>query len=64
MFLDGTDVVRPTAQLQKDKDDPKQGSTYGPCRLLDFELEMAFFVGGPENAPGTQISMEEAEDRM
>jgi hypothetical protein len=41
----GTDVVRPCGQLQKNKDDPKEGSTYGPCRLMDFELEMAFFVG-------------------
>ena len=64
VFVDGTDVVRPEGQLQKDKDDPKKGSTYGPCGLLDFELEVAFFVGGAENAPGTQISMEEAEDRI
>ena len=41
----GTDVVRPSGQLQKDKENPKAGSVYGPCRLLDFELEMAFFVG-------------------
>ena len=64
IYLDGTDVVRPTGQLQKNKDDPTEGSTYGPCKLLDFELEMAFFVGGEENAPGTQITMEEAEDRI
>ena len=41
----GTEVVRPSGQLQKNKENPKEGSTYGPCRLLDFELEMAFFVG-------------------
>lgn len=25
----------------------KKGSVYGPCRLLDYELEVAAFVGGP-----------------
>jgi fumarylacetoacetase len=64
VYLDGTDVVRPTGQLQVDPVDATQGSKYDACKLLDFELEMAFFVGGPENAPGTQISMAEAEDRI
>ena len=44
-----TDVRRPCGQLQADAADPVKGSTYGPCRFMDFELEMAFFVGGKEN---------------
>lgn len=64
VYLSGTPVIRPRGQLQKDKTDPKQGSTYGPCRLLDFELEMAFFVGGSPSKPGQPISMEQAEDRI
>lgn len=64
VVISGTDVVRPSGQLQKNKENPKEGSTYGPCRLLDFELEMAFFVGGPENPLGNPISMENAEDRI
>ena len=36
-----------------------------PCpQLLDFELEMAFFCGGPASAPGASISMADAEDRI
>lgn len=31
---------------------------------MDFELEMAFFVGGSANPLGAPISMEQAEDRI
>ena len=37
---------------------------FGPCRLMDFELEMAFFVGGPANELGTPIKISEAEDHI
>jgi fumarylacetoacetase len=46
VVVSGTALHRPNGQLQTDKDDPSKGSVYGPCRLMDFELEMAFFVGG------------------
>ena len=64
VVISGNDVVRPCGQLQADPKDPSQGSTYGPCRLLDFELEMAFFVGGKANPLGRPLTMEEAEDRI
>jgi fumarylacetoacetase len=64
VYVSGTDVVRPRGQLQKSADDPKQGSNYGPCRLLDYELEVAFFVGGPPLAPGAALSMDKAEDHI
>jgi hypothetical protein len=41
----GTEITRPSGQVQKNKEDPKEGSVFSPCRLLDYELEMAFFVG-------------------
>jgi fumarylacetoacetase len=44
-------IRRPCGQLQIDPMDPKKGSTYGPCKLMDFELEVAFFVGGPSSSP-------------
>ena len=31
---------------------------------MDFELEMAFFVGGPPSPPAQPVAMEEAEDRI
>lgn len=62
--VSGTPVKRPCGQLQKDRDDPKQGSTYGACRLMDFELEMAFFVGGADNEMGSRLTIDDAKDRI
>lgn len=36
---------------------------FGPCKLFDFELEMAFFVG-PGNPLGEPISMEKVEEHI
>ena len=58
IILSGTDVRRPKGQqLPVDADTP----VFGPCRLLDFELEMAFITG--EGKPlGDSISTDEADD--
>ena len=64
MVISGTPIHRPCGQLQKDPNDPKQGSIYGPCKLMDFELEVASIVGGPSNALGHALTMEEAKDRI
>lgn len=48
MVVSGTPVTRPCGQLQADATDDSKGSVYGPCKLMDFELEMAFFVGETE----------------
>jgi len=64
VFVSGQDVRRPMGQLQKDNDDPKQGSIYGACRLLDFELEVAAVVGGPPNPVGYPLNIEQAKDRI
>lgn len=56
----GVPIHRPKGQ-QKPNDD--QPPVFGPCKLLDFELEMAFITCG-ENALGTSISTDEAEDHI
>ena len=63
VVVSGTPVRRPRGQLQIDATDPKQGSKFGPCRLMDFELEMAMFVG-PGNKLGEPIKIEEADDHI
>ena len=55
----GTPIRRPCGQLQVG-DEPE--STFGPCKLLDFELEMGFFVGGTPPPLGTAIKMENASN--
>jgi fumarylacetoacetase len=64
VVVSGTDLHRPNGQLQLDNADPSKGSTYGPCRLMDFELEMAFFVGGKATNLGEPVSMADAEDKI
>jgi maleylacetoacetate isomerase len=64
VVVSGTPIRRPYGQLQKDKDDPKQGSIFAPCRLLDFELEVASIVGGPPNPMGRPLTMAEAKQRI
>ncbi|MBI5865517.1 MAG: fumarylacetoacetase [Planctomycetes bacterium] len=57
IVVSGTDVRRPCGQIRPDEKAPP---IYGPCRTLDFELEMAFFVG-TGNEPGRPIPIDRAE---
>ncbi len=58
IILSETDIIRPKGQqLPMDTDKP----VFGPCRLLDFELEMGF-VTGQGKPLGHSISTAEAED--
>ena len=61
VVVSGHDIYRPCGQLQCES---TQGSIYAPCRQLDFELEVAFFVGGPENPMGNALTIDEAHDRI
>lgn len=57
VVVSGTPIHRPYGQtLPVDGQPP----SFGPCKLLDFELEMAFFVGGPENKLGERINVDDA----
>jgi len=55
VVVSGTQVRRPQGQLKPDDGPP----TFGPSRLLDFELEMGFFTG-PGNELGVPISVDSA----
>ena len=46
VIVSGTPVARPRGQLQINREDPWEGSSYGPSKLLDYELEMGAFIGG------------------
>jgi fumarylacetoacetase len=60
VVVSGTDVVRPHGQSKPDKAD---APVFGPTRSLDFELEMAVFVG-PGNQLGQPIPVARAEDHL
>merc|ERR1719422_1075355 len=61
VVVSGTPIRRPCGQTRPADDKPPQ---YGPCKLMDFELEMAFFVGGTSNKLGDPIKMEEADKHI
>ena len=58
IILSGEPIYRPKGQMKADDSEVPE---FGPCKLLDFELEMAFitYQGKPL---GDTISTEEAED--
>ena len=61
VVISGKPVRRPCGQTRPDEEKPP---VFGPCKLFDFELEMGFFVGGPENKIGTPISIANAQERI
>lgn len=60
IVVSGHDIVRPSGLTQPDETKPPVFST---CKLLDYELEMAFFVG-PGNKLGEPIPIDKTEDHI
>ena len=60
IVVSGTPIRRPKGQM---KPADAEMPVYGPTKLLDFELEMAFVVG-KGNELGTTISVEDAEEHI
>jgi fumarylacetoacetase len=60
VVVSGTDVRRPRGQY---KPDAGPAPTFGPTRALDFELEMAAFVG-PGNELGRPVPVGEADEHL
>lgn len=60
IVLSGTPVRRPRGQT---KADDAAAPAFGPCRLLDFELEVGFFTG-PGTQLGEPIPIDRAEEHI
>jgi fumarylacetoacetase len=56
--VSGTPLHRPTGQM---KPADAEVPTFGPCRLLDFELETAYIIGKSTKL-GERISTQDADD--
>jgi fumarylacetoacetase len=55
----GAGVIRPSGQLAPDDGPP----TFGPSRLLDFELELGVLIG-PGNTLGSSIAIDECGEQL
>ncbi|XP_017888560.1 fumarylacetoacetase [Ceratina calcarata] len=61
VVVSGTPIRRPRGQtLPIEGADP----VFGPSRLMDFELEVAFFVGGPATNLGETVPASKAYDHI
>lgn len=60
VIISGTPFRRPCGQRRPDETQPP---VFGPCKGLDFELEMAFFVG-PGNELGKPIDINKAHEHI
>jgi len=54
VVVSGTRVKRPLGQTPE----------FGPTRALDIEVELGFVIGGPPNALGQPIAIEDAAERI
>jgi fumarylacetoacetase len=60
IVISGTDIKRPKGQNRSDADKPP---VFIPCKNLDYEMEVGFFVG-QGNELGETIPIAEAEDHI
>lgn len=61
IVVSGTNLVRPCGQTKPKEEEPP---VWGPSTRVDFEIEMGAYIGGPENALGDRVTMEQAMDRI
>jgi fumarylacetoacetase len=59
----GTDIRRPRGQQSPPDNDPKAPPAFGPCKMLDYELEVGMFIG-PGNTLGEPIPIVKAPDHI
>ncbi len=60
IILSGQDIVRPSGQkMPPGADTP----VFGPCNLMDFELEMGFLIG-THNSMGEPVGVDNAEENI
>jgi fumarylacetoacetase len=60
IVVSGTDFHRPVGQTKPTEDG---GPIFGPCKSLDFELELAFLVG-TGNGLGESVPVDRAEEYL
>lgn len=60
VVVSGTPITRPTGQVKPPDSDPVDR----PCKVLDFEVEVAFYYGGKASQMGRRIPLSECHDHI
>lgn len=63
IITSGGEIRRPRGQQSPPESDPKAGPSFGPCAMLDYELELGCFIG-PGNRLGEPIPINQARDHI
>jgi fumarylacetoacetase len=63
LVASGTPIRRPSGQQSPPDDNPAAGPSFGPCKMLDYELEVGCVIG-KGNQMGEPISIKNARDHM
>ncbi len=63
IVVSGTEISRPRGQIPPPDDKPGQPPTFGPSKMLDYELEVGAFVG-PGNLLGEPVPIGAAEQHI
>ncbi|MCC6677167.1 MAG: fumarylacetoacetase [Phycisphaerales bacterium] len=63
IVVSGTPIRRPAGQQSPPDADPKAGPSFGPCKLLDYELELGCLIG-PGNDLGEPVAISEARRQI
>lgn len=63
VVVSGTDVRRPNGQQAPSETQPEAGPSFGPCKMLDYELELGAFIGRA-NALGDPVTIAEAREHI
>ncbi len=59
----GTPIKRPKGQQSPPDNDPSQGPSFGPCKMLDYELELGAVIGDV-NELGEPVAIANARERI
>ncbi len=63
IVVSGTPITRPSGQQSPPENDPSAQPAFGPCKMLDYELEVGMVVGTP-NKLGTPVPISQAREHI
>lgn len=63
LVASGTSITRPSGQQSPPDDNPGAGPSFGPCKMLDYELEVGAYIAGG-NPMGIPVPIAKAREQL